>query len=1015
MRITNQWVINAFIRQANKNNTALSDIQSKISSGYKHLRASESPVDNALIMQHRTEIFENRQFTRNVEHTTEWYNNVDSSLVNLESAIQRIRELAVQGANDTLVQDDRDAIAKEIDELLHHIVDVGNTKVAGQYIFAGHDVDKRPFEIVYGDEHGYNNNIVTFSTGEIRSDINKTRPIGIVYHGDDKRILTEIDRGTLIEKSVTGQEIFFKGAMTPIPGFSYDLPPLEKSLPLSVLNAGEGVQPGLIIITDHNGVEHKVDLNYAYRIDDVIEIINNTRSFQAGLEEVPSDTAAALGLYRTAGTSSTLFGLSDPEMITEKTSLANLNNGLGVPDGYLNINARDGRTFRVDITGFDTVEEVVDAISAVDGGTAFDARFDMINRRIEINDITNGSGELSISSTRSQLYIKDLEPHVAEDLGILRDVGSGDRIYSTFDPNILTEKTPLEFANDGLGIERGYIDITGRDGVTTTIDLTAVHDMQSVIDAINNTPGIEQTASFDADTKRLVIEDNSIPNGTDSFRIEENQGNEPIGVREITTIAQNLGLLKKCSGNTVVGDTLASTSGIPVTEDTALADLDPRPEIGFIVIRGADNERVEIDLTDAATIGDVVEKINATEKFEATFDATNNRFVISDPLALQGNYGLRVEERTNPARDLGFIDGAMNHTTDTITGAAINVKALPTLNNSIDLSPAITRYTELESLNSSRTLNNGVNLGHIRITDRAGQFAAIDLRGCKTIGDVLDKINDTDNGLYIEARINYEQNGIEIIDKNQGATGKLEVIDVESSSALDLGIRGVSYESSLVGKDVDPSLSFDTPVSALRVNDGGVQFGKIFVQSGEQSGEIDLTGVQTVGDIIDRLSNSDLTLNMQAWISEDGKGINITNTKDQPYIKFSDVKGEPTTASSLGLATSPSLFSTIIDLRDNLLRSDAAAISNKTLQDIDQDLKRVLDLHTEVGAKTNRVTAVKEKQENITLNLRKMLSTVEDIDMTEAIIKMTELEIAYQAALQTGAKIMQTTLLDFLR
>jgi flagellar hook-associated protein 3 FlgL len=44
-----------------------------------------------------------------------------------------------------------------------------------------------------------------------------------------------------------------------------------------------------------------------------------------------------------------------------------------------------------------------------------------------------------------------------------------------------------------------------------------------------------------------------------------------------------------------------------------------------------------------------------------------------------------------------------------------------------------------------------------------------------------------------------------------------------------------------------------------------------------------------------------------------------------------------------------------------------------------------------------------------------MLSSVEDIDMAEAIVRMTELETAYQAALQTGARVMQTTLMEFLR
>ena len=192
--------------------------------------------------------------------------------------------------------------------------------------------------------------------------------------------------------------------------------------------------------------------------------------------------------------------------------------------------------------------------------------------------------------------------------------------------------------------------------------------------------------------------------------------------------------------------------------------------------------------------------------------------------------------------------------------------------------------------------------------------------------------------------------------------------------------------------------------------------GKVYIQSGDYSGKIDLTGVKTVGEMLDKLSNTDSRFNLQAWISPDGKHLNLTNTKGQPYVKVRDLGGKnPNTASSLGLGASPSIFTTLMDLRDNLQRGDPQAISDESLKNLDVDLGRVLKLHAEVGAKTNRVNAAKEKQKTLTLNLKEMLSSVEDIDMAGAITRMTELQTAYQAALQTGSKVLQTTLMDFLR
>jgi flagellin-like hook-associated protein FlgL len=1010
MRVTNQWIINSFVNSVNRNNSDLSDQQIKISSGKKYIRASENPVDNALTMQGKTEVVENTQFIRNVDHVNDWYNNTDGAMTTIEAALQRIRELAVEGANDTTVQQDRDAIAKEIDELLLHLVDVANTNIGGEYLFAGHAVDEQPFTILTGQTPGFNNNMVTYSLGDTRNNINLTSPLSILYNGSNQRLTSEIERGTILEKSITGQELFFgDNPITATPGFTYTLPPLEKSLPLTALNSGNGVQDGIIIVTDHIGVEHKIDLSSANRLDDVIGIINATGSFEAGIEEVPSDTAVSLGIYRNAGYANTLFGLSDPKMLSEFTNLSDLNNGLGVPDGYLNVNTRDGRNFRVDISGATTVGDIVSRLNAVDGGAALSVKFDMVHKRLEIQDITGGAGELSISSTRTQMYVKDLDPHVAEDLGLQRNVGAGSQIFSTLDSGMESEASPLSFLNGGKGVERGYIDITGHDGVTSRVDLTNVLTPQDVIDQINAQAGGRQTASFDIDSKRILITDNTA--GAEDFRVEEAFGGGPIGIRETTTVSKNLGLLKSSQGNTVVGDPLSPAA---LTEASLLADLVPPPERGFMVIRGADKQAVEVDLTGAVTIKDVLDGINATGKFKAVWDTSANRFVVSDPSAVGGNYGLTIEERTNTGRDLGFVTGSSNQVPGTITGSPIHVASLPTLTGSVDLNPKLTPETDLQALNSTRSSNPGVNLGYIRITDKAGHFAAIDLRGCKTVDDVLKKINDPANGIYVEAKFNADANGIEIIDKNNGAAGKLEVIDIDSTSAYDLGISGRTVDNRIVGRDVDPALTMTTPISALR--DGSVPMGKIYVQSGSYSGEIDLTGVKTVGELIDKLSNTDNNFNLQAWISEDGKHLNLTNTKGEPYIKVRDAGGKsPNTASSLGLGNTPSVFTTLMDLRDNLLRNDAKAISEESIKKLDEDLRRVLNLHAEVGAKSNRATAAKEKQENITLNLKKMLSSVENIDMAEAIIRMTELEIAYQAALQTGSRVMQTTLMDFLK
>ncbi len=1245
MRISNQWITNSFLRSINKNYSELSKTEIQISSGKQITTPSENPINNALAMQHKTEINANSQYIKNIERTTEWLNNTDGALTTIETILQRARELAVQGANDTLVQQDRDAIAIEIDQLLQEIVTVGNTNVGGDFIFAGNDTATKPFEFITGQNAGTMKDIVTYSDGTIRSGQNLSSLLDVMYKGDDKDLITEIEKGVTLSKNVNGADVFFRGLpISQQPTMETSTPPISESLPLGTLNSGRGVQKGVIILTDTNGIEFEIDLTNANRLEDVIYSINSTRSFEAGIDEVPSETATALGLNRNAGTASTLIGLSDPQMTSKSTLLSSLNQGTGVPEGFLSIYTRDGRNIRIDISGASTVGDIVDLISAAGDGGTLKGRYDQANHRLEITDLTSGPGEFSIDSRRNQLYVKDLPPHTAEDLGIIGSVSgthatmtatglgiqetvpAGGTIRGNYDSDIQSAADPLRFMNNGMGVdlgnivldmgaiqrsvnlsacltmqdvvdtvntvgaglvnaqfntttrileitdisgggsnfriidgggsvgnwlsadydpavksaddllqnmnqgagvERGFLRIWHTDGTSAQIDLTSAKTMQEVVDAIeaqdganvdarfnttslrlevrdrtggagalsieevsqlpatsaedlgikkmvnagqtiisnldaalqsintplsnlNNGGGVDLgsirvthsggstatvsllgavtvndvinrinaqsggivTASYNAVTNRIEIRENGAT-GAGVFKIEEMPSGPAVSAREISTVADALGLLKFSEGTTLVGNRL-SPSGL--LETSSLSLLVPPPEIGNIVLRGGDDKPVTIDLTTARTIGDVLTAINNSGKFSAVWDTVNNRFVLRDTSAVVGDAGIRGEEETNTARDLGFLDGSMNYTTDVLTGGPLAVKGLPTLVGSEDLEPAVTESTLLADLNCGRTLNKGTNLGFIRITDKAGNFKAIDLRNCSTIKDVLDAINDPANGLYIEAKINSSKNGIEIADQNRGAKGKLEIVDVDTTTALDLGIAFSTYDQRIVGKDIDPAVSRETLISSLKSGSGGVPLSKVYVQSGDYSGEIDLAGCVTVGELLDKLSGSDNNLDLTAWVDSDGKRINLTNTAGLPYIKVRDL-GEPdqATASALGLGGDRSIFETMMDLRDNLLRNDPKAISDRSIAFISEDLERVLDYHAEVGAKTNRADASKEKQQNLSLHLNNLLDVVENVDMTEAITRMTQLETAFQAALQAGSTILQTTLLDFLR
>lgn len=111
----------------------------------------------------------------------------------------------------------------------------------------------------------------------------------------------------------------------------------------------------------------------------------------------------------------------------------------------------------------------------------------------------------------------------------------------------------------------------------------------------------------------------------------------------------------------------------------------------------------------------------------------------------------------------------------------------------------------------------------------------------------------------------------------------------------------------------------------------------------------------------------------------------------------------------------PAIFDALIELRDDLLAGNSTEIGGADLQAIDDGFDDLLIVRGEVGARTNRLENVRERQELLQVRMTELLSSVEDVDMVEAISQAALQETVYRAALQAGAKSLQESLLDYLR
>ena len=108
------------------------------------------------------------------------------------------------------------------------------------------------------------------------------------------------------------------------------------------------------------------------------------------------------------------------------------------------------------------------------------------------------------------------------------------------------------------------------------------------------------------------------------------------------------------------------------------------------------------------------------------------------------------------------------------------------------------------------------------------------------------------------------------------------------------------------------------------------------------------------------------------------------------------------------------LFKTLDQLSGALASGDQEGVSS-ALEQIETGKEQVLNSWTTLGAKQSRVEGMNQRLKEENLSLQTLVSKNDDVDFAEAIMKLKTEESVYQASLAASAKIIQPSLLDFLR
>jgi flagellar hook-associated protein 3 FlgL len=127
------------------------------------------------------------------------------------------------------------------------------------------------------------------------------------------------------------------------------------------------------------------------------------------------------------------------------------------------------------------------------------------------------------------------------------------------------------------------------------------------------------------------------------------------------------------------------------------------------------------------------------------------------------------------------------------------------------------------------------------------------------------------------------------------------------------------------------------------------------------------------------------------------------------------VRIETTGPEAFGAEDSDSrLFKVLGDLSDDIRDNDVDKIGTG-LENLDKAHDLLKATLSDVGARYNRVTQMKQSAEDHLLSVSSQLSDIEDVDLPKAIMELQIQQTSYQAALAATAKVIQPSLIDFLR
>lgn len=243
-RISNQLVRERLLGQLNADQTDLVRLQTQITTGRRIILPSED-APAALRAGGLRQLLERKeQVKTNLNTSQSFLAATDTALANVSNLLSSARATALSVVGTTASDTQRQAAAQEIARTIQQMIDAGNQNFRGRYLFAGSSTTTQPFD-----------NVGQF----------------VKYSGNSGKLSSFSDLDLLFQTNADGDSVF--GAISDSIRGSIDLNPIVTAgTRLADLNGGAGVGDGSIAISDGTNTAI-IDVSSAETLGDVAALL----------------------------------------------------------------------------------------------------------------------------------------------------------------------------------------------------------------------------------------------------------------------------------------------------------------------------------------------------------------------------------------------------------------------------------------------------------------------------------------------------------------------------------------------------------------------------------------------------------------------------------------------------------------------------------------------------------------------------------------------------------------------